>query len=118
MEMASLNVAVLRGTCSSPADVRVLSSEQVLAQLQVTSSVEGRAMSVPVAVLDPPAHVVVISDDGVGLPRGFSLERTERLGLQIVRTLVDRELRGSLSLRRKERRGTEAVLRVPLRQPR
>ena len=28
-----------------------------LAQLQVTSSVEGRAMSVPVAVLDPPAWV-------------------------------------------------------------
>jgi two-component sensor histidine kinase len=61
---------------------------------------------------------VAISDDGVGLPRGFSLERTERLGLQIVRTLVDSELRGSLSLRRKHGRGTEAVLRVPLRQPR
>ncbi|HEY3606191.1 MAG TPA: ATP-binding protein, partial [Pseudonocardiaceae bacterium] len=61
---------------------------------------------------------VAISDDGVGLPRGFSLERTERLGLQIVRTLVDSELRGSLSLRRKHNRGTEAVLRVPLRQPR
>jgi two-component sensor histidine kinase/PAS domain-containing protein len=61
---------------------------------------------------------VAISDDGVGLPRGFSLERTERLGLQIVRTLVDSEIRGSLSLRRREHRGTEAVLRVPLRQPR
>jgi two-component sensor histidine kinase len=61
---------------------------------------------------------VAISDDGVGLPKGFSLERTERLGLQIVRTLVDSELRGSLSLRRREGRGTEAVLRVPLRQPR
>jgi two-component sensor histidine kinase len=61
---------------------------------------------------------VAISDDGVGLPRGFSLERTERLGLQIVRTLVDTELRGSLSLRRRERRGTKAVLRIPLRQPR
>ena len=61
---------------------------------------------------------VSISDTGKGLPRGFSLERTERLGLQIVRTLVDSELRGSLSLRRRERGGTEAILRVPLRQPR
>lgn len=61
---------------------------------------------------------VVISDSGTGLPRGFSLERTERLGLQIVRTLVDSELRGSLSLRTKQRGGTEAVLRIPLRQPR
>ncbi|WP_439664549.1 histidine kinase N-terminal domain-containing protein [Lentzea sp. HUAS TT2] len=58
---------------------------------------------------------VTITDDGKGLPQGFSLERTDRLGLQIVRTLVDSELRGSLSLRRRPRGGTEAVLRVPLR---
>ncbi|HET9143622.1 sensor histidine kinase [Actinophytocola sp.] len=57
---------------------------------------------------------VVVSDDGRGLPRGFSLERTDGLGLQIVRTLVETELRGTLSLRRREPRGTEAVLRVPL----
>jgi len=58
---------------------------------------------------------VVIVDDGRGLPPGFSLERTDRLGLQIVRTLVESELRGSLSLRRRdEAGGTEAVLRVPL----
>ena len=62
---------------------------------------------------------VVISDDGRGLPKGFSLERAERLGLQIVRTLVESELRGSLSLRgRGHQRGTEAVLRVPLKYPR
>jgi two-component sensor histidine kinase len=57
---------------------------------------------------------VVVSDDGQGLPRGFSLERTDGLGLQIVRTLVETELRGTLSLRRRAHRGTEAVLRVPL----
>lgn len=57
---------------------------------------------------------VVVSDDGRGLPRGFSLERTDGLGLQIVRTLVETELRGSLSLRRRDRGGTEAVLRIPL----
>ncbi|GAB2745638.1 PAS domain-containing sensor histidine kinase [Salinifilum aidingensis] len=59
---------------------------------------------------------VVISDDGRGLPKGFSLERAEHLGLQIVRTLVESELRGSLSLRtRQQQSGTEAVLRVPLK---
>jgi len=61
---------------------------------------------------------VVVSDEGRGLPPGFSLERTERLGLQIVRTLVESELRGSLSLRRRDVKGTEAVLRVPLRRSR
>ncbi|MQA10340.1 MAG: PAS domain-containing protein [Pseudonocardiaceae bacterium] len=57
---------------------------------------------------------VVISDDGKGLPSGFSLERTEGLGLQIVRTLVESELRGSLSLRPRRPQGTEAELRIPL----
>jgi len=57
---------------------------------------------------------VVVADDGRGLPRGFSLERTNGLGLQIVRTLVESELRGTLSLRRREPKGTEAILRVPL----
>ncbi|RJQ80981.1 ATPase [Pseudonocardiaceae bacterium YIM PH 21723] len=59
---------------------------------------------------------VVVWDDGIGLPSGFSLERTDRLGLQIVRTLVESELQGSLSLRRRTPQGTEAVLRVPLRR--
>ncbi|PPK69853.1 histidine kinase N-terminal domain-containing protein [Actinokineospora auranticolor] len=57
---------------------------------------------------------VVVADDGRGLPSGFSLERANGLGLQIVRTLVESELRGTLSLRRREHTGTEAVLRVPL----
>jgi two-component sensor histidine kinase len=66
---------------------------------------------------------VVVRDNGRGLPSGFSLERSDGLGLQIVRTLVESELRGSLSLRglRGEqeetggrRAGTEAALRIPL----
>ena len=57
---------------------------------------------------------VIVSDDGCGLPPGFSLARAERLGLQIVRTLVDSELRGSLDLQRRQPCGTVAVLRLPL----
>jgi two-component system, sensor histidine kinase PdtaS len=57
---------------------------------------------------------VMVSDDGRGLPPEFSLERAERLGLQIVRTLVGSELRGSLDLQRRQPRGTVAVLRLPL----
>ena len=56
-EETSLNLAVVAGTCSSPADVRVLPSEEVLVQLQVTTRLDGRAVSVPVAVLHPPAWV-------------------------------------------------------------
>lgn len=63
---------------------------------------------------------VVIHDDGRGLPAGFSLEKSDRLGLQIVRTLVGAELGGSLGLHPSPDGGTDAVLRVPLgrRSPR
>lgn len=57
---------------------------------------------------------VVIHDDGRGLPVGFSLERSDRLGLQIVRTLVTAELGGSIGLHPGVDEGTDAVLRVPL----
>jgi two-component sensor histidine kinase len=58
---------------------------------------------------------VVIADDGVGLPPGFLLETSDRLGLHIVRTLVQAELGGTIRVRpRKDRPGTEAVLDVPL----
>ena len=57
---------------------------------------------------------VVVHDDGAGLPADFTLERVDRLGLQIVRTLVDAELRGTLELRAAEGGGTDAVLGLPL----
>lgn len=57
---------------------------------------------------------VTVADGGAGLPPGFSLEASERLGLQIVRTLVESELRGTISVRNRPEGGTAAVLRVPL----
>jgi two-component system, sensor histidine kinase PdtaS len=57
---------------------------------------------------------VVVHDDGRGLPEGFSLEKSDRLGLQIVRTLVAAELDGSLGMHDVAGGGTDVVLRVPL----
>ncbi|MBH0120871.1 histidine kinase N-terminal domain-containing protein [Rhodococcus sp. HM1] len=57
---------------------------------------------------------VVVHDDGKGLPEGFVLEEADRLGLQIVRTLVAAELGGTLRLERGESGGTDAHLRLPL----
>ena len=57
-----------------------------------------------------------VVDDGVGLPHGFSLEKGAGLGLQIVRTLVDAELLGSIGMRRRDDApGTEVLIRIPLR---
>lgn len=62
---------------------------------------------------------VIVQDDGRGLPEGFSLEKSDRLGLQIVRTLVAAELDGSLGMRQGPGGGTDVILRVPVgRRPR
>jgi two-component system, sensor histidine kinase PdtaS len=57
---------------------------------------------------------VVVHDNGRGLPDGFSIEQSDRLGLQIVRTLVSAELDGSLDMRDAPEGGTDVVLRVPI----
>jgi two-component sensor histidine kinase len=60
---------------------------------------------------------VLIVDDGVGLPADFSLERSDRLGLQIVRTLVSSELGGEVHYRAavvSDGGGTVAEMTMPL----
>jgi two-component sensor histidine kinase/PAS domain-containing protein len=42
---------------------------------------------------------VRVSDNGVGLPEGFSLEQSHGLGLSIVRTLVGSQIEGSIDMR-------------------
>ena len=58
--------------------------------------------------------VVKIEDDGVGLPEGFNLKESSNLGLQIVRTLTESELKGSLELHGSDK-GTTAQLRFEIR---
>jgi two-component sensor histidine kinase len=54
----------------------------------------------------------MISDDGVGLPDGFDIATSPNLGLQIVRTLTENELRGTLTLS-SDSEQTQAVLSFP-----
>ncbi len=54
---------------------------------------------------------VEVRDDGVGLPEGFSPSRSADLGLQIVRTLVQDDLKGQLSLTNVQ--GVRAVITMP-----
>jgi two-component system, sensor histidine kinase PdtaS len=59
---------------------------------------------------------VRIADDGVGLPAGFNLHSSDRLGLQIVRTLIATDLSGAIDVRAREDevRGSEALISLPL----
>ena len=56
-----------------------------------------------------------VRDNGRGLPADFRLDGSDRLGLQIVRTLVESELGGSLEIGAAAGGGTVASVR--LRQP-
>ena len=87
----------------------------VLTEL-VQNAVEHAAATLVVVEVQhtPDAMVVVVRDDGVGLPEGFDPQRSSRLGLQIVRTLVEADLRGTLDLAAAEPAGTAARVVVPL----
>ncbi|MFI6479663.1 histidine kinase N-terminal domain-containing protein [Nonomuraea sp. NPDC050663] len=57
---------------------------------------------------------VIVRDDGRGLPEDFDLDNSTSLGLQIVRTLVEGELSGKLSIEPRDGGGTEVTLSIPL----
>ncbi|WP_091111406.1 sensor histidine kinase [Nocardioides psychrotolerans] len=58
---------------------------------------------------------MTVDDDGRGLPEGFDLDGSTNLGLSIVRTLVESELGGQLTLGpRPDGAGTRAGIDVPL----
>ena len=53
--------------------------------------------------------LLLVKDDGVGLPPGFDLQKTRSLGLKIVQTVVQSDLKGTFSLEpRTDGRGTVA----------
>ena len=72
----------------------------------------GANLTIEVSRLEGSAEIIIF-DDGVGLPDGFTILESANLGLQIVRTLTENELKGSIDLIRTNR-GTEAKLNFPI----
>ncbi|MEX0429484.1 sensor histidine kinase [Nocardioides sp. DS6] len=72
--------------------------------------------NITVGVRRPAGRLEVsVEDDGQGLPEEFDLETSTNLGLSIVRTLVESELGGRLTLGpRSGTRGARAVIDVPV----
>ena len=65
--------------------------------------------------------IVAVRDDGRGLPEGFDIEKTNSLGLSIVRDLVASQLEGRIAMDAvpaDEGGGTRVVISVPVRAPR
>ena len=57
---------------------------------------------------------IAVEDDGRGLPEGFDLDTATSLGLSIVRTLVESELGGHLTLGHSPDGGTRAAISIPV----
>ena len=58
--------------------------------------------------------VIGVEDDGRGLPGEFDLEKSTNLGLSIVRTLVESELRGTITASDVQPRGARLEVQVPV----
>ncbi len=86
----------------------------VLSELLQNAVEHGAATSIRLAVARRGNQLdMVVADNGRGLPSGFNLEKATGLGLQIVRTLVVGEMRGTLALRPAPDTGTEAAVAIP-----
>ncbi len=62
----------------------------------------------------PDRLVMTVADNGKGFPDGFDLESATSLGLQIVRTLVESELGGTLEISARADAGTCVRIDLPL----
>ena len=87
-------------------------TELIYNALEHGLEIEGTELTIAIERDSQRAHVTII-DDGVGLPAGFDLTQSSNLGLQIVRTLTENELRGTLSLISNSQ-DTRAELSFPL----
>ena len=79
----------------------------------IEHGLEGRGGRVVVSMRRLPDEMhLVVRDDGRGLPEGFDISSASNLGLAIVRTVVEDDLRGTLNFG--GGRGTTVTIRVPM----
>ncbi len=55
---------------------------------------------------------ITVHDNGIGMPTDFDISRANSLGLKLVRTLVQHQLKGSLTIN--SQRGTETIIEFPI----
>ena len=114
-ENPGITVGVEGGTGLVPAQVAT-SLALVIAELVHNAIEHGFAAraqgDVRVTMRRLPGEIVVtVRDDGVGLPQGFAIDSSANLGLAIVRTIVQDDLRGTLTFGKG--RGATVTVRFP-----
>ncbi len=116
-ERVDITVEGTFGTLSAGVATSLAMVLTELVQNAVEHAYGGRAGRVVVAVRRGAGRLrVAVLDEGAGLPARFALADSDRLGLQIVRSLVQGELGGQLLLERRAEGGTAATIDVPVRE--
>jgi PAS domain S-box-containing protein len=69
--------------------------------------------SIEISALQENGQVrIIIRDDGIGIPDTFDISRSNSLGLKLIRTLVQHQLKGSVTI--KSPPGTKIIVEFPL----
>ena len=55
---------------------------------------------------------ITVRDNGIGIPADFDISRSNSLGLKLIRTLVQHQLKGTLTF--KSQNGTEISMEFPV----
>jgi hypothetical protein len=104
----SVNLAVVRGHLTSSPESRTLPSGASLAMLQVTTRPASGAISVPVAVWDPPAWLVALDEGAEVVAVGSVRRRFFRAGTTTASRV---ELEAAFVARAGDRRRVGAAIR-------
>jgi single-strand DNA-binding protein len=104
----SVNLAVVRGHLTSPPESRTLPSGRNLAVLQITTRPAAGAISVPVAVWDPPAWLVALDTGAELVVVGSVRRRFFRAGATTASRV---ELEAALVARAGDRRRVDVAMR-------
>lgn len=98
---------------TQPATVCALVINELLLNALEHGYVRQEGGTVTVNLQDDGEQITIsVDDDGTGLPEDFDLARTDSLGLQIVQTLADNDLKGSFELHSRDK-GVSAVVTFP-----
>jgi single-strand DNA-binding protein len=103
-----VNVAIVRGTVSSAAERRVLPSDTVLVQLQVTTRLESETLSMPVSCWNPDGWVEELQPGDEIVVVGRVRRRFFRAGGATASRV---ELEAEVLARASDRRRVRAALR-------
>ncbi len=69
--------------------------------------------TIKISAVQENGHIrITVHDNGVGMPEGFDISSANSLGLKLVRTLVQHQLKGSLMIN--SHHGTETIVEFPL----